>query len=1523
MERPFSTSKVTGLRLAVEYFDPHDVYKLIAPGLVPRLPLRNLHWQSHAGPLRSIDTLHVELVPAGGELPVPTSPVVSPSLQRTASAKDDGFQTQQIGGKKTSTDTTDTATTVTRHLSTQRRHQIPGLRRTPYLKILLVRCDDSDIYKSTTRAEIREWIKENTPSQSARKANTQENHDAFEWLVVHVVLPNTFAANQPRVSGKGPDAPDKSRTSRWGSGSSTLLEKLRSDFNSSSKSAPDRIAQIRIGINDVPYDVLPRVVPATPTGYSESRQDTENAWEDLVGKVKELILSSFDNRVSQYEEDIKEKDSQRALPGWNFCTFFILKEGLARGFESVGLVEDALVGYDELSVGLDTVIQEQATSGEPERHGGSLLSHTEDLVKRAEAAVQALGADAGSEDDQPVDLQATDAPKDDKFDEIPISSTKKPYREMIVANNVSVFDFRCYIFARQISLLLRLGNAWSTREELLAKLKEQQESVLHGVAPRAPPPKQTEEAENLSMLAEICRRTLEFVPAVSQVMRTDILSALGAKDSEGRSSTLDPVLAEAIDNLVASFAFSVAQQILAQTSTKALPIPPSTLSNADGHEPKASIPELKTMMHPARNSSLVVRTNTIQPPSPGIFPGARRPSAEDAAAPNSQFLKAGLEELAARRAELYTLSRNVLQGSGKKRGWDSGWASAPVLGDSESNDFEDVNLDGDEENTKSETEESTPVCIGQAGIMNGLLYAALDNREDFYRLYETLTDKALRHYTVANHTHAVKTSMADLAVLKYHLGEHAPAASFFYMTTPFFGENNWSLLELSMLVMYSHCLRELQRKDEFVRVGLKLLTKAAAAENERLLQKTLPSVGPGTEAGPLRNSAIAGFLNELLTVAKTLSNEVRVPLSHLFTQVEVAGSPGYHDGKDCFSLVVKLRSLLVDELKVETATLRLSRVTPGGTKELKLHTSENSTLKPGLNELHFVSTTNVSGHYRIDRADIVCHNVHLHWERDVNQTPSKTANVFRIPDLQLYRPAGGLKCRLTAAKDIQLDKNNSVDLEVLTGWNSITSCELSVKPATGGLRITSKEAEFLGSPFEYEKPPEAGLFHFGAISPSSVIKMRFPYTIEQDVPNISVRVEVTYTTGDGTYHYSSVFSVPIALALGVNVQDVFKDKALFSRFSVSTASSSPLRLFASELLDSEVFTSHSAGALSKSVSVFPKQPASLLYKITRKSAAAITPKTPRTMYLKLQYSVLLDEIASIVEEAMTEATKDLPLPTFSGFLIGRVLSAVQSGLSAYELERAALLGEVPTSFITPLLSETAFVGLGPVPGTRQDASAVLKTFLKEWKAAHPKLAVREIESARRTILIPVDVPSIPVFHSVDIQLPPPEEQLSASTVAVNQLLPANLRLRWTRIWDTAVSDGTSINKDYEFSYEVTSLPDMWLVGGRRRGHFRSLGVDKSDMKFGESELQVPVLLVPLREGRLPFPNVEIREVKGEGDESTQGHGHHEIDYQNIGETVRAVSDVREVTLSLDASGPNGGPLVLESQRRDLGDRILL
>lgn len=918
-------SLLTLIRAPVECYDPHDVYKLICPGLIPRLPLRHLHWHSHAGPLRSIDTLHVELTKAGD----------GPAAHDRSSRRSASVSTNHDGSA--SVDGTEASAPP------QRRHQIPGLRRTPYLKVLLVRCDDSDSYKGRVRGEIREWIKTNT---TQTKKGTPEGHDAFEWLIIHVVLPNTAAATQPRSSKGDASAADQKATSRWRGSSSTLLEKMKADFNVAGKGAPDRVAQVRVGINDVPYDMLPRVVPAVPTGYVETEQDVETAWQDLITKFKDLILTSFDIRVTRYEEDVKEKDAQRMLPGWNFCTFFILKEGLARGFESVGLVEDALVGYDELSAGLDAIITEQANASEgPERHGGALLPYTSGLKDAVNTALEALEKGAGGDSPPEGLLNA---------DDIPIIASKKPYRDMILENNVSLFDFKCYIFARQISLLLRLGNAWSTREELLAKLREQQEVVMHGVAPHTPPTKEADEPENLLWLSEVCKRALEFIPLVSRAMQQDILAAVASdKDAEATPKPLPAPLTSVVEHMVASFAFSLAQQILAQTSTKALPIPPSTLTTPDGHEPKLSIPEPKTMMHPARTSSLGVPQASRLPPSPNIFPGPGNtsgPSEKDAAA-HSQFLKAGLEELAARRAELYSVCRNILDKLGKRKGWGDGWADAPVLPDSiDYSDMEDVNLDDDLPSSPTAEGHRDEAGLATRVVSNPLLCAALKSEDNFYRLYETLTDKALRHYTVANHNNSIQANLADLAVLKYKAGDYGAAASYFHRATPFFGESGWSLLELSMLVMYARCLRELDRKESFVQVVLKLLTKAAAAKAECAGLASIAKVG-GKKAD---FSAVRGFVGGLLDAARSLPREVIVPLSSFFLSVDVCVAPRYSEGSDRVEIDVEADSLLEEDLPVERAGLRMTCVDGGPMKEIKLECVGKQIIKPGKGRLTFV-----------------------------------------------------------------------------------------------------------------------------------------------------------------------------------------------------------------------------------------------------------------------------------------------------------------------------------------------------------------------------------------------------------------------------------------------------------------------------------------------------------------------------------------------------------------------------------------
>lgn len=58
--------------------------------------------------------------------------------------------------------------------------------------------------------------------------------------------------------------------------------------------------------------------------------DNPTAWADLINKVKDGILSAFDATVTQREEEVKRSEGQRTMPGWNFCTFFILKVRFSR-----------------------------------------------------------------------------------------------------------------------------------------------------------------------------------------------------------------------------------------------------------------------------------------------------------------------------------------------------------------------------------------------------------------------------------------------------------------------------------------------------------------------------------------------------------------------------------------------------------------------------------------------------------------------------------------------------------------------------------------------------------------------------------------------------------------------------------------------------------------------------------------------------------------------------------------------------------------------------------------------------------------------------------------------------------------------------------------------------------------------------------------------------------------------------------------------------------------------------------------
>ena len=326
------------------------------------------------------------------------------------------------------------------------------------------------------------------------------------------------------------------------------------------------------------------------------------------------------------------------------------------------------------------------------------------------------------------------------------------------------------------------------------------------------------------------------------------------------------------------------------------------------------------------------------------------------------------------------------------------------------------------------------------------------------------------------------------------------------------------------------------------------------------------------------------------------------------------------------------------------------------------------------------------------------------------------------------------------------------------------------------------------------------------------------------------------------------------------------------------------------------------------------------------------------MYLKLSYSVFADEIEAVLEDSLSGSLRDTPLWAYSRVIVSAVINHYRDSFTPSDLERAALLETISTVFLSSHSWAKSFAGLGKDPSTNEDISNLLASFIQSWQATNPTLSLSAAPPADpRSLLIPVEVPPVTIVHTADIRLSPTTPLASADSnglaVTTNRLLPATLHLKWTRVWDTATPRESQT--DLEFSYELTAPQDTWLLGGRRKGHFvipalppnpdvettRSLAGQESTP---DTEADIPILLIPLREGWLPYPGVEIREVPPTSAAVSVGSdsGQMEVDYKNFGETIRVLADRQRVTLSLDASGPGGGPLVLDLERRGLGGRVV-
>ncbi|OAX81311.1 hypothetical protein ACJ72_04346 [Emergomyces africanus] len=1457
---PRASSNVT-----VEYTDPSGLFSSIKPLILEILPLRNLHWKSPTRPLRSIDSLHIDLVPARS----------SDEEQKRLS---------------------DGASSTVSH----RRHQIPGLRQTPYLKIYLLSCDDNETYKTSTRKAVREWIKTHgTPPQSSSSAGTQDNHDAFEWLIIHVVSGPAEVAEKPGAGSKWP-----------GRGSTTVLEKVKADFGGSSKSSVDRVVQLRI-----------------PKSESDDRPpELAGQLEDLVAKLKSSILTSFDHRVSQYEEDIRHKDSQRNLPGWNFCTFFILKEGLARGFEHVGLFEDALIGYDELAVGLDAALRDQLVA-EGDQHGGTFLSYTKDVRAKAEEALGLISKN-GDDDVSNADDDLQESGQEDESDGsdenyaspyvaleeelFPLDAHKKPYREMILANNISVFDFRAYIFSRQLMLLLKAARAPSIQKEAFPEGKSAGKSVS--------------ETGDLTLLAEICDRASEFISIGSRTLRLDLHTGLDELEHDQDVSSVMDI----INNIVYSWTYSAVSQVLTQTATDSLDIPKASLRNTRDLVNASVLANFVADTRPGvpkRSSSLTANTLISSRPtsldimSPGMYNSTqpRAPLASlksDVSAPQ----RTGQCELASTRGDLFLYARRTLENLGRRRGWSKKWRDLGLLFDQENESvigMKNVSLDKDEgaEDSTASDQKVAPVL---GGIENPSLLKASRSAKQYELIYEGLTDQIFRHYVAANRTRSAEMAMADIAVLRYRAGDYATAASYFHQMAPFYASCRWGVLEGVMLELYGRCLKCLDRKEDYVRVLLKLLGNYAGVAQSgqsawALPSKRISSAAPSSSS--ISRTLVSTYVNDVFETSHSLSTEFSVPLNQFFGDIDICPAVHHLEDKDGMLVQLSLRFLLGSKIEVDSVKMRLVNSEGVHNSEIWLENSDEVVVKSTTSKFLLRSFVSVHGKYLVDHIEVRVGNilfVHHHGLPPVfppglrDPGADEPGHEDGRPFVFCYPPAKGLEAKISPPYHINLGELRTIEVELKSGWNNILNGVLRVKPATAGLRLRIREASIVNGTINLAGVAESGQIDFTHFGPNSSARLSIPYTIEDDQTLLSARLEVVYETPDGQFSYFSATSIISALPVSVNVQDIFKDKSLLSRFTISPAMTTPLRILNCNIPSSEVYEVQSSIDHGQVLDVFPRQPASLLYRISpREDKPLEADASKRSLALTIDFACLDEECLHVIEDQFVQDLGSSKYEQLARLLTPHLLDAFRSKWAANDLETISLIREIEILPYDSVQWGRVTNSLGGKFGKE------VVSWLKEWHAQHPTLALPESNTTipNRQIIIPVDVPEVQVVHTAKLIIPKPS---NLSHATVGEMIPATLTIHHTRRWCPV--ENREPEPSLEFSYEILVNPDVWLVGGRRRGNFTA--------KEGESR-SFAVMLLPQRPGHLLLPGVEIKTyvVQELADSELVLTGQRrvvacEVDYQNHAEMVLVSPNLRKTTVNLDiSSGAGGGSWLVESEGR--------
>lgn len=233
-----------------------------------------------------------------------------------------------------------------------------------------------------------------------------------------------------------------------------------------------------------------------------------------------------------------------------------------------------------------------------------------------------------------------------------------------------------------------------------------------------------------------------------------------------------------------------------------------------------------------------------------------------------------------------------------------------------------------------------------------------------------------------------------------------------------------------------------------------------------------------------------------------------------------------------------------------------------------------------------------------------------------------------------YAGSNGLQLHVRPPSHIRLAQSRFFEIEIRTGWNSISLGELNIRSGTAGLRIKLADAEFLDGNSEIESNPQPSTIRFSGLEAQSYTTLKIPYTLEDDASSLIFKLDLKYTSDNNNFRCIANTSLPSILPVSVNVQDMFRDASLYSRFTVVPATLVPLRVLDCRIDSCDTYEVFPAMTEPVVIDIFPRQPASLLYKFVRRNHHLQPPEKP--LAFNMTFRCLDEEALDTIERRFSQ-----------------------------------------------------------------------------------------------------------------------------------------------------------------------------------------------------------------------------------------------------------------------------------------------